>query len=321
MNTIFFFYTLALLLVCIATAMLGLSAWASTRRRLFLYASGVFACYAIETTEIFFFEYISQNKPFPLTDYYEINTPLVRTAVACALQGFIWLMALTMLDKHSKRMFFWPVATFAIANVVVLTAMPSGPWQQWVYYTLRQIFLVGVLLYGVRTYRTSTSDELKARLIRFKRPTLIAFALLACVVIEDFITIMVVPATEHPVWLPLYLSERNFSENLLMCLFAYVIFRYSFHVLSIHMKEAPDHEELSDAEGHIDEIMPLYRQTHNLSARETEVLRMVLLGSSNQEIAGELFLAVGTIKTHVHNILVKTGAKNRDDLIRDFWRS
>ena len=56
MNTLMFFYTLAILVICIVTAVLSLAAYASSRRRFFIYGSGVFICYAIEMTEIFFFE-------------------------------------------------------------------------------------------------------------------------------------------------------------------------------------------------------------------------------------------------------------------------
>ena len=41
-------------------------------------------------------------------------------------------------------------------------------------------------------------------------------------------------------------------------------------------------------------------------------MRLVVLGKSNQEIADELFLAVGTVKTHIHNILVKTEQQPHD---------
>lgn len=66
MNGVFFFYTVAMLALCVAIAVSSLAAWASTRRRLFFYSAGAFVCYAIELTEIFFHEYISQNKPFPM---------------------------------------------------------------------------------------------------------------------------------------------------------------------------------------------------------------------------------------------------------------
>ncbi|WP_270848195.1 response regulator transcription factor [Candidatus Collinsella stercoripullorum] len=58
-----------------------------------------------------------------------------------------------------------------------------------------------------------------------------------------------------------------------------------------------------------------------MSKRESEVLRLVLQGKSKQEIADELFLALGTVKTHVHNLLVKCDKKKRDDLILYFWQS
>jgi LuxR family maltose regulon positive regulatory protein len=48
-----------------------------------------------------------------------------------------------------------------------------------------------------------------------------------------------------------------------------------------------------------------------LSERELEVLRLVAEGLSNQEIADRLFISVGTVKTHVHNILGKLDVRGR----------
>jgi DNA-binding NarL/FixJ family response regulator len=48
-----------------------------------------------------------------------------------------------------------------------------------------------------------------------------------------------------------------------------------------------------------------------LSERELEVLRLLAGGRSNREIAGALFLAEGTVKNHVTNVLAKLGARDR----------
>lgn len=48
-----------------------------------------------------------------------------------------------------------------------------------------------------------------------------------------------------------------------------------------------------------------------LSERELEVLRLIAEGLSNQEIADQLIVALGTIKAHNHNIFSKLGALNR----------
>lgn len=53
----------------------------------------------------------------------------------------------------------------------------------------------------------------------------------------------------------------------------------------------------------------------NFTAREREVVGLVLERRSNAEIADELFIEVSTVKTHVSKILQKLGMPNREDLL------
>ena len=48
-----------------------------------------------------------------------------------------------------------------------------------------------------------------------------------------------------------------------------------------------------------------------LTEREVEILRLIAGGASNREIAERLFLAEGTVKNHVTNILGKLGVRDR----------
>ncbi|MGD8403409.1 MAG: LuxR C-terminal-related transcriptional regulator [Anaerolineales bacterium] len=50
-----------------------------------------------------------------------------------------------------------------------------------------------------------------------------------------------------------------------------------------------------------------------LSERELEVLQLVTEGMSNREIAEELYISIGTAKTHVHNLCGKLGVRNRTE--------
>jgi DNA-binding NarL/FixJ family response regulator len=48
-----------------------------------------------------------------------------------------------------------------------------------------------------------------------------------------------------------------------------------------------------------------------LTSRETDVLRQVVAGRSNKQIAVELGISPGTVRIHVSNILAKLGVSNR----------
>jgi DNA-binding NarL/FixJ family response regulator len=49
----------------------------------------------------------------------------------------------------------------------------------------------------------------------------------------------------------------------------------------------------------------------SLSPRELEVAQVIARGGSNAEIAGELHISVGTVKSHVTQLLAKLGVENR----------
>ena len=50
-----------------------------------------------------------------------------------------------------------------------------------------------------------------------------------------------------------------------------------------------------------------------LTPREIDVLGLVSHGHTNREIAGRLFVAVGTVKVHIEHILAKLGAADRTE--------
>jgi DNA-binding NarL/FixJ family response regulator len=53
------------------------------------------------------------------------------------------------------------------------------------------------------------------------------------------------------------------------------------------------------------------RELQSLTDRESEVLRLVAAGLSNQELADRLHIGEGTVKTHVARTLAKLGCRDR----------
>lgn len=61
------------------------------------------------------------------------------------------------------------------------------------------------------------------------------------------------------------------------------------------------------------------RPTGPLSTRETEVVRAIARGGTNQEIADELFISLSTVKTHVAAVQRKLGLRNRVEIAVWAW--
>jgi LuxR family maltose regulon positive regulatory protein len=74
-------------------------------------------------------------------------------------------------------------------------------------------------------------------------------------------------------------------------------------------------EILSAIQGKQGDQIPVSRLAEPLSERELEVLRLVVAGLSNREIAQDLVISLGTAKTHIHNIYGKLEVSNRAQAI------
>jgi NarL family two-component system response regulator LiaR len=56
-------------------------------------------------------------------------------------------------------------------------------------------------------------------------------------------------------------------------------------------------------------------RTQGLTARESEILALVIQGFRNEDIADALFLGINTVKTHLKSLYRKLGARNRADVV------
>ena len=338
MNAVIFVYTIVLILICFAAAMLSVAAYAVSHKRSLLPQAAFFILYIIEITSILGVEFTSQNLAFDVGTYYEITMPLLRIFVGAGILASLWSMLLDILDVHDRVHQLAPVVIYVIACAVVVWALPYGPFRQWLFYTLRQVFIAFGLGYAYLKWRGSTDMPYRERLGRYRNRYLLLWVLLALILIEDWWIILASPIPDQTSnWIALYLSERNFSENAMMIFVAYYVIRGSLQTLALRFNAPPtavaptpvvgtvgqDDQEPSkrtrDLVRHIEDQLPAYATAHGLSPREREVLAMVIEGKDNRTIANELVLSEGTIKTHVHNIMRKTDTRSRDELKKDFW--
>ena len=61
-----------------------------------------------------------------------------------------------------------------------------------------------------------------------------------------------------------------------------------------------------------------FASQYGLSQRESDLMRLILGGHTNKEIAEKLFISENTVKFHVRNLLRKTDCKKRSELLSLF---
>lgn len=65
----------------------------------------------------------------------------------------------------------------------------------------------------------------------------------------------------------------------------------------------------------MDSLPEAFISRYGITDREREIILKVIQGKSNADIAGELFISLATVKTHLHNIYRKIEVESRYDLL------
>lgn len=319
MGLAFYFYTILILLVSAGSGVISLSAYFVSRKRTFLFAVFFFLFYFLDVAFIFQFEYVGQNVDFSPDYFYSIDYPYLKILIALGALEAIMLIVYDYIDEERLWLKIVPAVIFILACTAVIVLMPEGNWQQWTFYTMRQVFILWCLLYAAYRYLRSKNEFYRMRLRRKKKLFWLAIVFTVAITLEDVFMILIWQPSFDTSLLPLYLSQRNFCENLLMLLIAFLTMRAAAAMLRLRFHEPPDPKDNPTIQVHIDELLPSYCVRHSLTEREKDILLLVLKSKDTQNIASELHLATGTVKAHVHNILQKTGHETRRELVKDFW--
>lgn len=100
------------------------------------------------------------------------------------------------------------------------------------------------------------------------------------------------------------LDYRNLSFDLIKLILSIIAIRKVFK----DFEPSPSRTSIDD---HIKTLIAEY----DLTNRQEEIVRLIVKGHSNKEIAQSLFITEGTVKTHIHNIFRKADISNRNQLL------
>lgn len=328
MEFAWFIYTFGILGVAFMACTTTLVVWVLTNRRDCLVAASVFLVYVLEVLAIFFDEYLRAKPLFEAYFDQGLTHPVFSIAQSVALVTCVWLWCITLAHGEAslKRVAPVSLAYLVIAGAFAPVSHNAGTVRTLVFWLARDLFVAAAPLYAIWIYRRKASEAERLDMDRHRKHAPIVAALLALMVAEDIFMITIFRPQVPTEWvrsLFWHLTERNISENLLMVFCAMQLMRYDRSVMRVFARHPQQDEQLL-ADPHalpdFESRLLDFADAHGISPRERDVLRLALSDKDNQAIASELFISVGTVKTHLYRIYKKAEVGNRQDLVNEFWR-
>ena len=208
-------------------------------------------------------------------------------------------------SKHSLTILF--ATFFPLWFFCVLMLKSQSTLTEWLYILPYQMYTLGLSLALLRRQRRAAAPGD----IRMRR-LLILTAVFSVLIFAEDSAVAFFPAAAAR-----RLSYRSVTANLLQALYALPAIRFSAQEL-LQKEERPEPTVVPPPAA--PDTVGGYGRSISLSAREQDVLALLLQGKNNREISAELGISQGTVKAHTHNIFQMSGTENRDGLTEAFRR-
>ena len=318
-----FYYTLVVMLFMAFASASCFSSFLVSRRKSFAYGLAMLAAYFFDVSIVFYHDFVAQGATAGSTGVvYDIQFPAASIVLGVCAIGAFWLLICEKQHNgfsDNKVALAVPPIAFAALSIAAFLLIGDPATRSFAFFGMRQLFLFFIFgAYFTWDLRTEPRDRQKIR----PKPADMAVACLLTVgiIAEDvFVNFFLQGVMDGAGGAFVFFSERSLFENLLFIWLGIVLMRDAWKTLGAHYNHPPD-GSTSRSERTIETMLPRYGDLHDLTPREREILRLILLEKDNRNIATEFTLTMGTVKVHVHNILRKTNMANRQELIQDFWK-
>jgi DNA-binding CsgD family transcriptional regulator len=197
--------------------------------------------------------------------------------------------------------------------------LPDSAFMVWLYYLPYQLFTLYLSVAGLLTIKKDNKITEEIPFLKHYKKILFCTLLFSFfIVIEDTIVIFNFDIYKH---LLVRINNRSITEDTLSIIYAV----FFIHYLSKELQTSPlVPAPVINDNFHNPEIFTStesdnfyqFIKMYNLTTREQDILKYLLEDKNNQDISDILYISIGTVKTHVHNIYQKVNITKRSQLIQ-----
>lgn len=234
--------------------------------------------------------------------------------------GVLFCFTTVMLNYAGLKSYWRVLAvlSFSLLSGLDYFLVEDPIWRQFGFFAVRNLFSLALLIAMTFVYLRTSDQFERSRFGRFRIPGLFITLGIFGIIGENVFFQLIVPLIKPSFESSPFMSERNFAENFVMMGLGVFILVRCRGIFLLH-REDPKASYEDRSKRFVDRMLDDYYVKFKLSHREQDVLRALIRGKTNREIADELNIAIGTVKVHLHNISKKTGAKGRDGIIKSFF--
>ncbi|MEY8355708.1 helix-turn-helix transcriptional regulator [Lachnospiraceae bacterium 54-53] len=310
-----FIYNLILIVIYSGILLMSFSLFFHGKDKILLWTGIIFGAVLTDDIVIFMSEMFEN-----FAEYYNkifMVVPTHKTLIYLILSLGSLTIFKRLLNRKITRTDYGILALYVIFMLFV-PAMDNSAWKIWLYFLPSQLYNAYLGMKCLLIMKKNP-EEYQDPFYRWcRRLFSITVIMNICIIIEDTIVIF-----HFDTYSKYYINmnNRSYTSDLLYLISAVFCAGYLMYYLKISLK---NNSIVTDVTSHTRGNLPsdieesiLYRfsEAYHLTSREREILKVLLMDKSNQEISDDLYISLGTAKTHVHNIFQKTGVVKRPQLL------
>ncbi|WP_034552116.1 helix-turn-helix domain-containing protein [Carnobacterium funditum] len=349
MKELTFLYNI-ILIVLYSISLTSISAiYIKTKKPIYLYTAIMFLLFIFDNTVIYMTEFLSgfghsYNMQF-------MDVPAFKTIIVLGTAFSYYIINYYILQLKRNYIDSFILIAYAV-YLLFIPMMNDNALKVWLYYLPAQLYLAYLAstgLYHVKKYPVLYKDSFFNRYTKLLKISL-WFSLF--ILIEDTIVIFNFDIYST---LLLKINNRNIGEDILSIIYSIAAIKHTSNYLNnssfnletkhtfptlrenntipeisytpvssnTHNIFLPNHdkEELSTNEEEFEQANNTFNsfcQTYHLTTREQDIFHEILADKSNDEISAILFISIGTVKTHMHNIYQKVHVNKRTHLLHAY---
>ena len=320
--TIFIYNVFLIILYSVVLTLSGFY-YLKTKNNCYFAISILFSLYLFDNVVIYMTEFIktfsiSYNKLF-------IAVPTYKTLIIISILAVYIALNTMFFNLKNSKIWYFALGLLTIF-LFIIPVMQRTAFKSWLFFVPGDLFFVLFNSYLLIVSKNNKVIERKGIFIHVNKLLTYTLFMSCLVFVEDSFVIFNIDVYSDTI---LNITNRNFSEDILRISQSLILIPYLLNLFFAESRQkvaadtaVSDNDNDSALKDKTDEnehdyyIFHLFCSTYLFTVREQEVFKHLLEDKNNKLISESLYISIGTVKTHVHNIFIKTDVSNRRELLQ-----